>query len=684
VVHTIVFKSPQGQVRGLAVRAFEDDRDVIEAVRNYWGIDPDPEEPGNLSQYDYVNDVLRRRTNVSYSGAAFGSPGTPIPQPLSYNARNELTLSDRSGTAWSYGYDPIGNRQTYVENPGTAVTTAYLTNELNQYHRADVVGAALLRQGLRYDTDGNLVEYFVAADMNCDGVENFGDINPFILALSDPDGYAATYPNCDILNGDINGDGATNLEDLNPFIALMQNGGGGTGLRAEYAWDSKNRLIAVTPLAPMTGSQKVEFSYDYLGRRVEKRVYNWTGSDWPDEPSAKRRFVWSGWLLMMELDGLNDNAVVRRYIWGLDWAGLNGQLNSLEAAGGVGGLLAMQAPGAGPSGGDLNAVYFYDGNGNVGQVVDLLAADIDAAIKAAYEYDPYGRRTNTPAEGEYDQPVRFSTKYWDDETELGYWGYRYYDPRLGRWISEDPLGEEGGLNLYAYVLNGATDAVDPLGTTWLWNPSYAPKQVCCEYDVSTTHTHTDPGTSWSQSYTTSSICRSTRLCPLGSSDPKACCEKTKCSLAAGLGWTQDARMTLRGATWGRCCWCELSVRRLPMWTIIARTFAWHHILVLDCPAHDGKPAFRKMIDLYPSTVRRVNERDRPAAFRNELKLQFVAPRGATRKITCEDGDALSSQWDTKYPGDTNASDLYNFPFYQCRSFAFDGLDSTGGKTECRN
>ena len=58
-------------------------------------------------------------------------------------------------------------------------------------------------------------------DLNCDGVVNFDDINPFVLALSDPAGYAAQYPRCHILNGDCNGDGAINFDDINAFVALL-------------------------------------------------------------------------------------------------------------------------------------------------------------------------------------------------------------------------------------------------------------------------------------------------------------------------------------------------------------------------------------------------------------------------------------------------------------------------------
>ncbi|MEW6250081.1 MAG: CHRD domain-containing protein [Planctomycetota bacterium] len=60
-------------------------------------------------------------------------------------------------------------------------------------------------------------------DLNCDGRVDFDDINPFVMALSDPAGYEQAYPNCLIIAGDINMDGAVNFEDINPFVALLTN-----------------------------------------------------------------------------------------------------------------------------------------------------------------------------------------------------------------------------------------------------------------------------------------------------------------------------------------------------------------------------------------------------------------------------------------------------------------------------
>ncbi len=64
---------------------------------------------------------------------------------------------------------------------------------------------------------------FEAGDLNCDGVVDFGDINPFVAALVDPDGYPTLYPDCDINLADVDGNGSVGFEDINPFVALLVN-----------------------------------------------------------------------------------------------------------------------------------------------------------------------------------------------------------------------------------------------------------------------------------------------------------------------------------------------------------------------------------------------------------------------------------------------------------------------------
>ena len=63
-------------------------------------------------------------------------------------------------------------------------------------------------------------------DANCDGRVDFGDINPFVQALSDFNAWHAQYPNCPAQNPDVNGDGHVDFGDINPFVALLSSGGG--------------------------------------------------------------------------------------------------------------------------------------------------------------------------------------------------------------------------------------------------------------------------------------------------------------------------------------------------------------------------------------------------------------------------------------------------------------------------
>jgi RHS repeat-associated protein len=73
-------------------------------------------------------------------------------------------------------------------------------------------------------------------------------------------------------------------------------------------------------------------------------------------------------------------------------------------------------------------------------------------------------------------PFRFSTKYQDDETDFLYYGYRYYNPSTGRWLSRDLIGENGGLNLYCFIGNDSIGKADYLGLEQIqiWASAYIP------------------------------------------------------------------------------------------------------------------------------------------------------------------------------------------------------------------
>ncbi len=73
-----------------------------------------------------------------------------------------------------------------------------------------------------FGSDGlTIVRVALPGDLNCDGSVDFGDINPFVLILSNPAVWQQTYPGCPLLNGDIDGDGSVGFGDINPFVALL-------------------------------------------------------------------------------------------------------------------------------------------------------------------------------------------------------------------------------------------------------------------------------------------------------------------------------------------------------------------------------------------------------------------------------------------------------------------------------
>jgi hypothetical protein len=72
--------------------------------------------------------------------------------------------------------------------------------------------------------DDIYVRLVTPGDLNCDDVIDFDDINPFVVALSNPATYGAAYPSCTFLNGDCNGDGFVDFDDINPFVVILSGG----------------------------------------------------------------------------------------------------------------------------------------------------------------------------------------------------------------------------------------------------------------------------------------------------------------------------------------------------------------------------------------------------------------------------------------------------------------------------
>jgi len=220
-----------------------------------------------------------------------------------------------------------------------------------------------------------------------------------------------------------------------------------------YQWDGENRLISMAMNANVanivaTNRLQLQFTYDYMGRRVEKKVSHWNSGSWILDSDSL--FVYDGWNLLAEVG--TSGSLVRDYVWGLDLSG------TMTGAGGVGGLLMTSISGT-------NCFAAYDGNGNITALINAT----DKSLAARYEYSPYGELIRSTGLMARQNPFRFSTKYWDDESGLVYYNYRYYSPSIGRWISRDPSGESGGINLLGFVGNRPINVFDRNGKDWVGN-----------------------------------------------------------------------------------------------------------------------------------------------------------------------------------------------------------------------
>ena len=151
--------------------------------------------------------------------------------------------------------------------------------------------------------------------------------------------------------------------------------------------------------------------------------------------ASHERYLYRGYLQIAALDMLNSRNVLRTLLW-----------DPLEPTATRPLALAQDA-----------SLYCYgmDFNKNVTEVFDA-----QGNVAAAYDYSPYGQAAST---GDLVQPVQWSAEMHDDDLALVYYNYRYYNPRDGRWINRDPIAEQGGWNLYAFLGNSTQDKVDRLG-----------------------------------------------------------------------------------------------------------------------------------------------------------------------------------------------------------------------------
>ncbi len=204
----------------------------------------------------------------------------------------------------------------------------------------------------------------------------------------------------------------------------------GTGAGYKYSWDALGRLRGIRNGS--TGALVDSMFYDALGRRVRKQM-----------AAGDEYYVYEGDQVIFDLNG--SGTVLREYAW------YPGQVDR---------LLAMRA--ATPVFDTLVAII-----DPINGTVRGMARMRNGTKVKEYAEAPWG---DAVADTGIVVRYRFAGRELDAESGLYYMRARYYDPALGRWISEDPIGIAGGANLFAYASNDPVNARDPSGlcTYWEW------------------------------------------------------------------------------------------------------------------------------------------------------------------------------------------------------------------------
>jgi RHS repeat-associated protein len=224
--------------------------------------------------------------------------------------------------------------------------------------------------------------------------------------------------------------------------------------RYRLTYDAFGRLTEVINTA-VTPNARETYTYFADGRRATKNTFRGTPGAWTN--TFSHAFIYDRWNLISEriTDELEATTSIREYVWGLDLAGQrDGEIG--QKAGGIGGLLAIRE-----ITGIITNTYvpICDHSGNILHVVDAATYE----IVASYLYAPFGKLIGVWGAKSDVCPFRFQSKYYDAETELYYFGYRYYNPASVKWITRDPLGEEGGFNLTAAFGGDPVNRIDPKG-----------------------------------------------------------------------------------------------------------------------------------------------------------------------------------------------------------------------------
>lgn len=401
-----------------------------------------------VSQFDYTWNAqqdLATWTRTLGSGSA-----RETRWDLAHDAAHQLIgatlkqVSDSSVVAdQRWGYDKIGNR-ALEHDLVTGVRTEYSHNNTNQLVDRKVYSSGQkpwvkgsLDEPGSVSLGGNAVP--VKADNSFEGQ---APSRTTTVIAKDSAGNATSE------NWQFNSGSGSTADSTLAYTHDSEGNLLGDGT-STFEWDLRNRLTAI-----VTGTHRTEFTYDGSDRRVRvvEKESGVTQSD--------LRYAFNG-LTLLEERATDNSTVLRRFFGG-------GHVDVADSG--------------------KRYAYTTDHLGSVREVTLLDGTSgnpTTATLTARYDYDVWGKRVVLDGGGSAETLVLHGYTGHAYHRWSGLWlaPYRAYSSATACWISRDPIGESGGLNLYAYVHNRPLTAIDPLGWRWLsfFDPSEPPVMAASQY-----------------------------------------------------------------------------------------------------------------------------------------------------------------------------------------------------------
>jgi RHS repeat-associated protein len=186
-----------------------------------------------------------------------------------------------------------------------------------------------------------------------------------------------------------------------------------------YDYSLRGELLRVT----LPDGRLIAYIYDPLGRRIAKKI----------DGVVVKKYLWQGFSKLLAVYDKSDNLLMR-----------------FEYADGRQPLAMTK--------GGLRYYLTYDQVGSL-----RVVADASGAVVKKIKYDAFGNILNDTNQS-FDIPFGFAGGLHDRDTGLVHFGFRDYNPDVGRWTAKDPIFFAGGsTDLYGYCLNDPVNIVDPLG-----------------------------------------------------------------------------------------------------------------------------------------------------------------------------------------------------------------------------